>query len=255
VVAATAARGAAGDVSAVTRLAPPQDIHLHLLLLWKDTMNHPTITRFSAIFLASLALVACGGGTDEDLDKRGTPTSVATLPMETLSQAEIDSLLYMREEEKLAGDVYTRMDALWGRSVPVFSNITASEATHTEAVRQLLQRYSLPDPAAGNAVGVFQNPDLQALHNQLVADGSVSLIEALKVGVHIEELDMVDINTHLASVDNLDIRRVYESLLRGSRNHLRAYYQTLLKQGGSYTPQTLSQAEFDAIVNSAMERG
>ncbi|MDO9290160.1 MAG: DUF2202 domain-containing protein, partial [Hydrogenophaga sp.] len=167
----------------------------------------------------------------------------------------IDSLLYMREEEKLAGDVYTRMDALWGRSVPVFSNITASEATHTEAVRQLLQRYSLPDPAAGNTVGVFQNPDLQALYNQLVADGSVSLIDALKVGVHIEELDMVDINTHLARVDNQDIRRVYESLLQGSRNHLRAYYQTLLNQGGSYTPQYLSQAEFDAIVNSAMERG
>lgn len=222
-------------------------------------MNQPTITRFSAIFLASLALVACGGGTDDDLDKRGSPTSVnatlATLPIEALSQAEIDSLLYMREEEKLAGDVYTRMDALWGHSVPVFSNITASEATHTEAVRQLLQRYSLPDPAAGNTVGVFQNPDLQALYNQLVADGSVSLIDALRVGVHIEELDMVDINTHLARVDNQDIRRVYESLLQGSRNHLRAYYQTLLNQGGSYTPQYLSQAEFDAIVSSAMERG
>ncbi|MDO9032690.1 MAG: DUF2202 domain-containing protein [Hydrogenophaga sp.] len=218
-------------------------------------MNHPTITRFSAIFLASLALVACGGGTDEDLDKRGSPTSVNTLPMEALSQAETDSLLYMREEEKLAGDVYTRMDALWGGSVPVFGNITHSEASHTEAVRQLLQRYGLPDPVADNAVGVFRNPDLQALYHQLVADGSVSLIAALQVGDRIEELDMLDINTHLARVDNQDIRVVYESLLRGSRNHLRAYHQTLLKQGGSYTPQYLSQAEFDAIVNSAMERG
>jgi len=222
-------------------------------------MNRTSITRFSALFLTSLALVACGGGTDDEVDKRGTPTSanatLATLPIGALSQAETDSLLYMREEEKLAGDVYTRMDALWGRSVPVFGNITSSEATHTEAVRQLLLRYSLPDPAAGNAVGVFRNPDLQALHDQLVADGSASLIEALKVGTRIEELDMVDINTHLASVDNQDIRTVYESLLRGSRNHLRAYYRTLLKQGGSYTPQYLSQAEFDAIVNSAMERG
>ena len=214
-------------------------------------MNHPTITRFSAIFLASLALVACGGGTDEDLDKRGTPTSVnatlATLPIEALSQAEIDSLLYMREEEKLAGDVYIRMDALWGRSVPVFSNITASEATHTEAVHQLLLRYSLPDPAAGNAVGVFQNPDLQALHNQLVADGSASLIDALKVGVRIEELDMVDINTHLARVDNQDIRRVYESLLQGSRNHLRAFSQAQVAAGGvDERPQFLCLAEWTA---------
>lgn len=222
-------------------------------------MTRISITRFSALFLTSIALVACGGGTDDDVTKRGSPASanatLATLPMEALSQAETDSLLYMREEEKLAGDVYTRMDALWGNSVPVFGNITSSEATHTEAVRQLLLRYSLPDPAAGKAVGVFQNPDLQALHNQLVANGSASLIDALKVGVLIEELDMVDINTHLASVDNQDIRTVYESLLKGSRNHLRAYYQTLLKKGGSYTPQYLSQAEFDAIANSAMERG
>ncbi|MBL8387613.1 MAG: DUF2202 domain-containing protein [Hydrogenophaga sp.] len=222
-------------------------------------MKHTSINRLSFIFLTSLALAACGGGTDDGVDKGGAPTSVdatlATLPLETLSPSETNTLLYMREEEKLAGDVYSRMDALWGHSAPVFGNIMLSEATHTDAVRQLLQRYGLPDPAGNSGVGVFQNPDLQALYNQLVTDGSVSLIEALKVGARIEELDMADISKHLANVDNQDIRLVYESLLRGSRNHLRAYYQTLLKQGGSYTPQYLNQAEFDAIVNSAMERG
>lgn len=236
-------------------------------------MQTNTIFRYTSILVAAMALTACGGGDTETASQSSGPTAIVdangvssfdstalgiavlALPVEALSVAEADSLLYMREEEKLAGNVYTRMDELWGDNVKVFGNITISEANHTEAVRQLLLRYSLPDPAANQALGVFQNPTLQALYTQLVADGSVSLIEALKVGARIEELDMLDINTHLAQVDNQDIRLVYEELLKGSRNHLRSYYKTLLKQGGSYTPQYLSQAEFDAIVNSAMERG
>ena len=86
------------------------------------------------------------------------------------------------------------------------------------------------------------------------AAGNVSLIEGLKVGAAIEELDMLDINTHLTHVDNQDIRLVYDNLLKGSRNHLRSFYKTLLQQGSTYTAQYLTQAEFDAIVNSVMEK-
>jgi hypothetical protein len=48
---------------------------------------------------------------------------------------------------------------------------------------------------------------------------------------------------------------VYDNLLRGSRNHLRAFMKVLVQQGGSYVPQYISQAEFDAIVNSPVETG
>jgi hypothetical protein len=82
-------------------------------------------------------------------------SSLAALPTETLSAAEQSSLVYMREEEKLAGDVYARLGATWG--MRVFTNISASEATHTEAVRQLLQRYQVADPAANLGAGLFTN--------------------------------------------------------------------------------------------------
>lgn len=236
-------------------------------------MQTHTVFRAASLLLAAMALTACGGGDADTTGQGGGPIpivdangvssfastplgiAVSALPAEALSAEEAGSLLYMREEEKLAGDVYIQMHALWGGNVKVFGNITVSEANHTESVRQLLLRYSLPDPAANQAVGLFQNPTLQALYTHLVAAGSVSLIEGLKVGARIEELDMLDINTHLAQVDNQDIRLVYLELLKGSRNHLRSYYKTLLQQGGSYTPEFLEQAEFDAIVNSAMERG
>ena len=214
-------------------------------------------------------LVACGGSSDDDavalpvmvVDAAGTSsidaaalsTQLSTYPLAPLSQAEADSLAYMREEEQLAHDVYAVSATLW--TPPVFANITASEATHAAAVKTLLDRYQLPDPLAGLPSGTFKTPAFQALYDQLVAASRVSLIEALKVGAQIEELDLRDITAQQALIDNADILMVYDNLLRGSRNHLRAFMKVLTLQGGTYVPQYISQAEFDAIVNSAIETG
>ena len=83
----------------------------------------------------------------------------------------------------------------------------------------------------------------------------MSLIDALKVGVEIEELDMRDIAAQMVDIDNADILMVYDNLLRGSRNHLRAFMKVLTQQGGTYVPKYISQEEFDAIVNSPVETG
>src|SRR5574343_77564 len=108
---------------------------------------------------------------------------------------------------------------------------------------------------AGLPNGSFKTPAFQALYDALVATSRTSLIEALKVGVQIEELDIRDITAQKAGIDNADILMVYDNLLRGSRNHLRAFMKVLTQQGGTYVPQYISQAEFDAIVSSAVETG
>ena len=159
----------------------------------------------------------------------------------------------MREEEQLAHDVYAVSATLW--NPPVFANISASEATHSAAVKALLDRYQLADPLAGLPNGSFKTPAFQALYDALVVTSRTSLIEALKVGVQIEELDIRDITAQKAGIDNADILMVYDNLLRGSRNHLRAFMKVLTQQGGTYVPQYISQAEFDAIVSSAVETG
>ena len=170
-----------------------------------------------------------------------------------LSAAEAASLAYMREEEQLAHDVYAASTALYSQAL--FTNITASEATHSAAVKTLLDRYAQPDPLQGLAEGQFKSAEFQALYARLTAASRVSLVEALRVGAEIEELDMRDIAAQMAAIDNADILMVYDNLLRGSRNHLRAFMKVLTQQGGSYVPQYISQAEFDAIVNSAVEAG
>ncbi|MGD8605463.1 MAG: DUF2202 domain-containing protein, partial [Anaerolineales bacterium] len=103
-----------------------------------------------------------------------------------LTQDEVNSLLFMREEEKLAHDVYLELYEEWG--LRIFQNIANSEQTHTEAVRTLLEAYDIDDPAEGAAVGVFINPDLQDLYDQLTAQGRQSLQDALLVGAAIEEI-------------------------------------------------------------------
>jgi hypothetical protein len=178
---------------------------------------------------------------------------ISSLPIETISAAEKNSLLVMREEEKLAKDVYLTLYKKW--NLNVFNNISSSEETHTSAVLSLLQKYNIPDPTGNNAVGVFENVTLQKLYIDLVAQGSVSLLEGVKVGATIEDLDIFDLEEYLKDVDNKDITYVYNNLTKGSRNHLRSFYSQILAQKGTYSAQFITQSEFDNIVNSGRETG
>ncbi len=180
-------------------------------------------------------------------------SQINALPKETLSLAEKAGLTYLREEEKLARDVYFKLYEKYG--VRVFNNIYNSEVTHTNSVYQLLTKYELQDPFGNNGVGVFTDQNLQNLYNTLIAKGNQSLLNAYQVGATIEDVDLFDIKEKMAVADNQDIRLVYEMLAKGSRNHMRAFYKNLVNIGGSYTPQYITQAEFDAIINSPTETG
>lgn len=172
----------------------------------------------------------------------------------SLSEDEIASLIYMREEEKLAKDVYLGLFELWG--TPIFQNIANSEQTHTDAVKGLLDTFGIPDPADTSPAGVFMNQDLQNLYDDLMAAGAQSLGDALKVGAAIEEIDILDLKSSLEYTQNEEIQRVYENLLRGSENHLRAFTSNLEQQTGEiYQPQYMNQVDYDSILAINSQRG
>lgn len=177
----------------------------------------------------------------------------AQYPHESLSDTEIAALLYMREEEKLARDVYTALGERW--QAPIFGNIADSEERHTEAVRCLLTKYALADPAAGKLAGEFFNPELQALYTALTAQGQTSLNDALAVGATIEDLDLSDLDTRRAAVDNADILAVFDNLAKGSRNHLRAFTGQLATAGITYVPVYIRAEVYQQIVTSPKEKG
>jgi len=168
-----------------------------------------------------------------------------------LSPTEAEQLTYLREEEKLARDVYLQMASLWG--LPIFDNISSAEQNHMKAVLNLLGQYGLVDPAQSQ-IGLFTDTGLQRLYDTLVAQGQQSLMSALMTGALIEEVDMQDLDRMIGSSEQEDLIALYEKLHCGSRNHLRAFVRQIENRGEVYAAQVLSQEAVDAIVDSPMER-
>ncbi|AEC51477.1 hypothetical protein PNA2_0561 [Pyrococcus sp. NA2] len=164
-----------------------------------------------------------------------------------LSEEEASSLLYMIEEEKLARDVYLKLYNETG--LIIFDRIAQSEQRHMDAVLRLIEKYNLTKPDTLNEIGIFENEELQNLYNELVEMGSQSVVDALRVGALIEETDIKDLEEWIAKVDNVDIKQVYENLMAGSENHLRAFVRNLEAQGVTYTAQVLPQEQVDEILS------
>lgn len=244
-----------------------------------------TMRAFTAVVLLA-GLAACGGDGDDgrfdtdryqEQDAGGTDTpgpsrttgpdpSTAEEPESTdatvatdvgaptpdrLDGEEEAGLLWMREEEQLAHDVYAVLGATWG--MRIFENIAASEQTHIAATVELLDRFGLDDPAADNAPGTFSDPRLQELYDELVDRGESTREDALAVRATIEELDIADLRLRAAATDEPAIAEVYARLERASRNHLRAFVGQLELLGVRYEPTVLD--DFEEIVSSPMERG
>jgi len=201
--------------------------------------------------VANLTVVGADGATA--IDSVALAKELASLPTQSLSAYEVANLQFTREEEKLARDVYMVLASMYPQ--PVFDNIADSEQTHTDAVKTLLLRYSVTDPAESTAPGEFYDPVIQALYDALVSQGGASLDDALTVGATIEDMDIRDLMEALEKVDNLDIITVYENLTRGSRNHLRSFVSLLASRGITYVPQYISPTLYEEIINSPMESG
>lgn len=183
--------------------------------------------------IGAVVMASTGGGTDEpapvpaasepredddggtDDDGAAPVASDAPTPYDTTT-----ALLFLVEEEKLAHDVYVTLAEQWGTQV--FSNIAASEVAHQSLVAPLLEERGIDDPRSSE-IGVFADPALQALYDDLVARGSLSLDDAIRVGVTIEQTDIADLGSAIASEDESDVLGVLERLLAGSENHLEAF--------------------------------
>lgn len=176
---------------------------------------------------------------------RGKPPTKVQQSVAILSEVEESTLLWMREEEKVARDVYLTLYNAWNKKV--FANIADSEQSHMDALLKKIESFGLVDPVIPE-IGDFSNPELQILYDGLITQGKLSYIDALIVGATIEDMDIRDINNAIAETSNLGLKTTYESLLEGSKNHLRAFVGLLEQAGVEYSPQFIEQALFEAIL-------
>ena len=204
-------------------------------------MNKRNIVIVSIASVAALAIVGVGVGVALSTQTVSpTATSVADATQSVAPSSEpatnpgadavvgtptlAENLAYIIEEEKLAFDVYTVLGDMWGSRT--MSNITNSETSHQAQVATLLVAYGIADPRSSE-IGVFTNPELQALYDSLIAQGSASEKAAMEVGVLIEEKDIADIDVMISQTTEPDVIAVLESLLAGSVNHLAAFERQL----------------------------
>lgn len=181
-----------------------------------------------------------GGGSGN-----GGAVPAATTP---LDETEKNDILFMREEEKLARDVYLTFSDMY--DLPVFANIAESEQVHMDRMESLIETYDLVDPVVDETnIGTFTNSDLQTMYTDLVTEGEGSLLSALMVGARIEEIDIEDLEIAIEESDQADTDFVYGRLLRASHNHLRGFVREIELLGEVYVAQVLPQEEVNGILN------
>lgn len=155
---------------------------------------------------------------------------------------------YMLEEERMAMEVYQVFFDKWGHQI--FQNISQAEERHFEIMQELLveQNPEMEATIDDWEAGVYENDVLQNLYNDLVKRGSVSLLDALKVGAEIEELNITDLNININQSESQTAIATYQSLLNASHKHLRAFVKNIEKSGVSYEPVLLDEEEYHSIV-------
>ena len=213
------------------------------------------------LVLSIIALVAISLGflSDNTVSTRNTSSIIKSnhidtfycgateFPKQDLSPTEEKNLLYMREEEKLAHDIYSQMYDKW--NLRPFLNITGAEERHMNAIRSMINKYALNDPVKDMKAGVFTNMEINKLYTVLIEQGNKSELDALKAGAEIEEIDIKDLMEALKDTDNKDIGFVYNNLKNASGNHLRAFIRNIERRGSTYVPKHLDKKTFEEILN------
>jgi hypothetical protein len=182
-----------------------------------------TVLVITALIATPMAAMAGKGKAKTSTSP--TPATCSVCVVTKLSTAEVDTLKFMREEEKVARDVYSALSPYYP-GTNVFKNIAASEQKHFDAIGEKLVLYGIDDPASDQA-GVFNNPDLQAMYNALLIEGMRGYEEALGVGVTIEDEDIVDLELAIAGTTSKPLILTYKHLLNGSESHLAAFTKLL----------------------------
>jgi hypothetical protein len=215
-------------------------------LLLAGCANAPRLDGSGPELLPEVSSAPLLPGSDNDVAV-GAPGGRPRAPATSLSDDDRRTLLHVSEQEKLARDLYVTLSETW--RLDVFHTTSGSEDIHADALRTLLGRYKLPDPALGLGRGEFSRSDLAERYDDLIARARFSPVEALKAAASVEELEIDDMSTRLARVQATEIQNVLESVVSSDKHHLRSLVVALRKLGHTYIPTRLPADQYDLILD------
>jgi hypothetical protein len=120
------------------------------------------------------------------------------------------ALLTALDEERKAHYAYGVVLAQYGAVVP-FSTIVQAEATHVQAICDLMTRYAVPIP-----------PDPWGVEPYVIA-APPTLADAYVLGINVEKEDIDLYSRLIPTVSLRDVVNVFTNLQAASRNHLAAF--------------------------------
>jgi len=171
---------------------------------------------------AALAVVG-GGAFAVNAQAQQLPASSGIVAADTATAdaALTKQLTFMREEERMARDLYKALADKYDGAVP-FSRITVSEDRHFDSVGVLLDRYDVTDPTEGLDEGEFKTGSLDEAYDGYLDEGD-GLPAALKAAQEVEEADIAGLEKAAKSLDAPDAEQVYEHLTVASQHHLEVF--------------------------------
>ena len=140
-----------------------------------------------------------------------------------LSDDAIAGLVYMVEEEKMARDLYDAFAEQTGSLI--FDRIPDSEQKHYDTLLEVAEKAGIDLTGISTTAGIFSDPEIQNLYDSLYAQGSVSLVAALEVGILVENTDIADLSAYSADSTLGVVSTIYANLTAGSEHHLAAFTQ------------------------------
>lgn len=226
-------------------------------------------TLFAAVLIGFFALISCTKSDDLipegetslsllSVDAEGVssmtranvvPVLDATSP---LTADEIEFLYAMREDEKLARDLYAYF---WTRypTAPQIQRISKAEESHIAAIETVLDYYEISYPAM-SAPGVFEDSTRQALYDELALK-SETMLEAFQTMAFVEDRDLFAYKMVQSQITNANLSLLIENMIKASTNHLKAAIRQIFVRDGSYTSIYLSAEEYDAIIKLPFQNG
>ncbi|WP_457795328.1 DUF2202 domain-containing protein [Horticoccus sp. 23ND18S-11] len=187
---------------------------------------------------------ACKGAGPSDCAGTCTAVTSDSTPL-VLGSAAQTGLLFQIDEERMARELYLAFAGKW--ALRPFENIPVAEARHEAVLRQLALRAGLTAPVA--VAGRFASVEVQQRYDALLALGLESADSALRASAFVEEQDIADLQTLIASTDSAALKEAATALKTASGHHLNAFVGVLASRGITYAPKVLTAEEFKAMIS------
>src|SRR6476620_4362177 len=167
----------------------------------------------------------------------------------TLSPAETKALINLHDNQKLSLFVYDSLYAIWG--INPFGNIRSAESQHVNFLDDVADNYALEleTNEPGNSAATFTTPQAETIYQESISKGSLSVVDALKMGARLEEMSLQVLHNAKAVTIKSDLLHTFDILAMGSKNNLQAFNRRLKMYGITYEPGFLEQKDFRNIIN------